>query len=407
MSSSEEYNLNKVFVQGILEADEQNFSNFLGDVCDKFFFFQNNVNLCAICRFKQREQAADFIKKYNRRTVFDSFIKCKYALKKKSCRSQLVPLTYNNRKVIYNNCVTITINYDFDIVEILHFLRYIYSKHINEITECVRKEHKSKEETVKNEIERNEEDGGDKEGDFQIVKVFSEVPFEKLIATIRKKNLKKIKWKGKRNNKTKDKIKKVISMLYTIEFASLHLARLYSTWINKKEFELFLNKENKKIERELQFVCELCILNRVRKNVIVKNLSASCGVEDLVNLFRKIDESVCVHIPKHNGKRSLYAFVEFHTDKQVEDALLLNKTKVCGKRVIIQKAKGAADVRGEGNDSNEEKDKKQYKIKDKDISSKRHTDDDDKAIRKKEKSEKSEKSESGKRESKEEGKKKK
>ncbi|CRG95580.1 RNA-binding protein, putative [Plasmodium gallinaceum] len=341
----------KVFVYNIKGNDLPLLKKEFENICNKHFFFSNKNLKSAICHFKSEKEAEDFISKYNGLKVYNSDIKCEFALKKKCEHKKLVSIIYNRQKIKYSNSIQIFTDYNLDCIQILSFLKSIFLKNKLFILSFL--------DDVKNEMndeKKNSNENEDSENSIEIVVDKKLKNFEDIIINIKKEN--------KNNNITKKKELKsqLINnkninnyFVYTIEFITLKLASCFFKIINKNVFENYLKEKSFVLKNNFLFYHELCFLKRNDKKVILKNLSRTCHIENIKKLFKNIDKNIKIFFPKKDNKKQGCAFVYFSNKKNVQKALLLSNSKLCGNIISIERVNNNLDFLNNFDDNKENK----------------------------------------------------
>ncbi|CRH04076.1 RNA-binding protein, putative [Plasmodium relictum] len=328
----------KVFVRNIKGTDLPLLKKEFENICNKHFFFSNKNLKSAICHFKTKKEAEDFISKYNGVKVYNSNIKCEFALKKNYEQKKLVSIVYNRQKIKYSNSIEIFIDYDLDCVVMLSFLESIFLKNKVSILSCLDdKKNKT------NDKNKNSNENRNSENDIEIVIDKKLKNFEDIVINIKKEN--KNKNNNNNSNKTMEKSKgnstnnKEINncFVYIIEFLNLKLASIFFKYINKSIFENYLKEKSFNVKDNLLFSHNLCFSKRNDNKVILKNLSRTCHIENIKKLFRNIDKNIKIFFPKKDNKKQGYAFVYFSNCRNAQKALLLNNSKLCGNIISIER----------------------------------------------------------------------
>lgn len=331
----------KVFVRNIRENDVNELTERFEKECKKHFFFKNKTNSTksAICIFHNEKDATNFITKYNNSKEFSTNIMCEFAIKKRHDEKILASILYNRNKIKYPNSIKIYTNCDIGNIIILNYLKNIYLIKKKLLLNC--ENNKSKSIYDKNQINKNSNNSNDEEIEI-VASSENDKKFEEIVINIEKqsninknsilKKINNINFKDNKNDDSKNYFE------YVVEFANFNLASTFYQFINKNEFQNYLKNNDENIDYEnVFFFHELCLLNTEHKMVVLKNLNRKCHTENIQKLFKNIEKNLKINIPKKNDKKQGYAFVTFSNHKNVEKALLLTNTILCGNKIIIEK----------------------------------------------------------------------
>ncbi|SCP02877.1 RNA-binding protein, putative [Plasmodium malariae] len=395
-----------------------------------FFRNRTNSKKSAICYFKSEKEAKNFITKYNDvNTNGNTSIKCEYAFKKKYEQKKLISITYKRQKINYTNAIKIYTDYDIDSVLLLSYLKNIFLLNRNLILRCldeissrqggsnkigdekggIKNDEKS-DASLRKSCNVNSKDEEAPDDDIEIVVEKKDKKFEEIVLNIDRKSKidnktrrmlnEKLVYSKKRedyntggsdnsnaggsdnnnasssgnNNNCNNSSNSSSSVngrsnlfVYAVEFLNINVATQFFRCIDKASFLKFVKENDPNVRDVIVFFHELCYLNKNNRKVILKNLSRTCHIENIKKLFRNIEEDAQIVLPKKKNKKQGYAYVTFSCYKNVQKALLLNKSKLCGNVISIERirnlenpsdavldvARGGVDEK-EGDEINEE-----------------------------------------------------